>query len=55
MSEAMTRGGTYEMIMRSPKNAVSSLLYTMAIFKGDPSGSPNKTCMAMISNQNYTI
>ena len=44
------------MIMHSPQNAVSSLLYilhsktSMAIFKGDPSGSPNKTYMAVISN-----
>ena len=52
------------MITYSPKNAVSSLFlspYTLhsktltVVFEGDPLGSPNKTCMAAISDRNYTL
>ena len=62
---------TYEMITCSPKYLRSALLaalrhhllspYTLhsktstAIFEDDPSGSPNKTYMAVISDRNYTI
>ena len=49
--------------MFSDKNTVSSLLspYTlhsktlMAIFEGDPSGSPSKNGMTVISDRNYNV
>ena len=52
------------MITCLPKIAMSSLfiliLYIVAktsttVFEGDPSGSPDKNYMAVISDRNYTI
>ena len=50
------------MIICSLKNAVSSLFYPHILenqrfyyVEGDPLGSPNKSYVAVISDQNYTI